>query len=192
MNWGTLKNSVPNMLSYGRLLATPFIVWMIAEHNMVAAFFIFVAAGISDALDGFFARRFNLVSDFGKMIDPVADKILLVSSYLGLCLTGYLPLWIGLVVLGRDILIVVAYLASSQKEDWLFPDPLRISKLNTAVQITLAAFVMLHEAFAFPLPGPLEFLPAVLLYGAGATTILSGASYLVRWVTTKGTMDKST
>lgn len=192
MDWGSLKSNVPNLMSYGRLLATPFIIWMIAEHNMAIAFFIFVAAGISDALDGFFARRFKLVSEFGKVIDPVADKILLVSTYLGLCLTGYLPLWIGLLVLGRDLLIVTAYLASSQKEDWFLPDPLRISKLNTTVQITLAAFIMLHEGFPFPLPGLIEHLPTALLYVTGATTILSGASYLVRWVSTKGTMDKST
>lgn len=192
MDWGALKYSVPNMMSYGRLLAAPFIIWMIAEHNMAAAFYIFIAAGISDALDGFFARRFKLVSEFGKIIDPVADKILIVSTYLALSLTGYLPLWIGLLVLGRDLLIVAAYLASSQKDDWFLPDPLRISKLNTTVQIVLAAFVMLHEGFPFPLPGLFTALPMALLYVTGATTILSGMSYLVRWVTTKGTMDKST
>lgn len=186
-----MKYTLPNLMSYGRLLATPFIVWMIAEGTLVWAFYVFVAAGISDALDGYLARRLNLDSDFGRIIDPVADKILLAGTYLALCLTGYLPIWIGILIFGRDLLIVVAWMASGQKGDFIRPDPLRISKFNTALQIALAAYTILSVGYGFTLLLFADItLARALLYLVAVTTLLSGASYFVRWVTTKGTMEK--
>lgn len=187
-----MKYTLPNLMSYGRLLATPFIVWMIAEGLLVWAFYVFVVAGISDALDGYLARRLNLDSDFGRIIDPVADKILLAGTYLALCLTGYLPIWIGILIFGRDLLIVAAWMASGQKGDFIRPDPLRVSKINTALQIGLAAYTILSEGYGFVLILFAEItLAKALLYLVAVTTLLSGASYCVRWVTTKGTMEKA-
>lgn len=192
MDRASMKYTLPNLMSYGRLLATPFIVWMIAEGMLVWAFYVFVVAGISDALDGYLARRLNLDSDFGRIIDPVADKILLAGTYLALCLTGYLPIWIGILIFGRDLGIVVAWMASGQKGDFIRPDPLRVSKINTALQISLAAYTILSEGYGFTLVLFAEItLAKALLYLVAVTTLLSGVSYFVRWITTKGTMEKS-
>lgn len=192
MDRASMKYTLPNLLSYGRLLATPFIVWMIAEGILVWAFYVFVVAGISDALDGYLARRFNLDSDFGRIIDPVADKILLAGTYLALCLTGYLPIWIGILIFGRDLGIVVAWMASGQKGDFIRPDPLRVSKINTALQISLAAYTILSKGYGFTLVLFAEItLAKALLYLVAVTTLLSGVSYFIRWITTKGTMEKS-
>ena len=191
MHRAEMKYTLPNLLSYGRLLATPLIVWMIAEGMLIWAFYVFVVAGISDALDGFLARRLSLDSDFGRIIDPVADKILLAGTYLALCLTGHLPIWIGILIFGRDLCIVVAWMASGQKGNFIRPDPLRVSKINTALQIALAAYTILSIGYGFTLVLVENITLAIaLLYLVAVTTFLSGASYFVRWVSTKGTMEK--
>ena len=104
--------SIPNIITLGRILLVPFIVWAIASSQMEIAFAIFVVAGVSDAVDGFLAKRFNMASELGALLDPLADKALLVSIYVALGIWGAVPRWIVILVVSRDIMIVSAVIVS--------------------------------------------------------------------------------
>jgi cardiolipin synthase (CMP-forming) len=170
--------TIPNLITIARLVAVPLIVLLIGQESWGLAFTVFVAAGLSDAVDGFIARRFDMRSEFGAYLDALADKALLVSIYVTLSVTGVLPGWLAILVVSRDIMIISAILVS-----WLMGRPLAIkpmfvSKLNTGAQIAFAALVL----------GTKAFIPeAPTLYGGGmvlvaALTIVSAAAYLARWM----------
>lgn len=157
----------------------PLIVWLMIDGRMETAFIVFLLAGISDGLDGYLAKRYGWQTELGAYLDPVADKALLVSIYVTLGLFSYLPVWLVLAVVSRDILIVGAILLS-----WLLgrPVPVRpllVSKINTVGQIILAAVVLGDVGFALGLE-PVAF---VFVWVVGALTVLSAAAYLVNWLT---------
>ena len=93
-------------------MLVPIIVWAIVSSEMEVAFAVFLIAGISDAVDGFLAKRFNMASELGALLDPLADKALLVSIYLALGIWGDIPRWIVILVVSRDIMIVTAVIVS--------------------------------------------------------------------------------
>lgn len=170
--------SIPNIITLARILLVPVIIWAIASGQMEIAFAIFVIAGVSDAVDGFLAKRFNMASELGALLDPLADKALLVSIYVALGIWGAFPLWIVILVVSRDIMIVGAVIVS-----WLFGKPmpmkpLMVSKLNTAAQVALAALVLAALGFGFK-PAPYE---TILMACVTVLTLLSVALYLVEWV----------
>ena len=111
--------SIPNIITLGRILLVPVIVWAIASSQMAIAFAVFIVAGVSDAVDGFLAKRFNMTSELGALLDPLADKALLVSIYIALGIWGAVPRWIVILVVSRDIMIVSAVIVS-----WLFGRPI--------------------------------------------------------------------
>lgn len=168
---------LPNLISLARLLAVPFTVYLILQGAFEAAFWLFVAAGLSDAVDGFLAKRLGLESTVGGWLDPLADKALLVSVYISLGHAGHLPTWLVILVVFRDVLIVGGVLLIFVINGGIAPRPLYISKLNTAAQITLVAVVL----------GGLGVDPGVmvaitpLIWIVTATTLASGGSYLVNW-----------
>jgi cardiolipin synthase len=169
--------SIPNVITLGRILLVPIVVWAIASNQMEIAFALFVIAGVSDGVDGFLAKRFNMTSELGAMLDPLADKALLVSIYIALGIWGAIPRWIVILVVSRDIMIVSAVIVS-----WLFGKPipmkpLMVSKINTVAQVALAALVLASLAFGFH-PGPYD----VILMGlVTAFSLLSVSLYLVEW-----------
>jgi len=170
--------SIPNIITLGRIILVPIIVWAIASNQMIIAFAIFVIAGVSDAIDGFLAKRFNMASELGALLDPLADKALLVSIYVSLGIWGAVPRWIVILVVSRDIMIVSAVIVS-----WLFDKPvpmkpLMVSKLNTAAQVAFAALVLASLSFGFE-PAPYD----VILMGLVTVfTLVSVSLYLVEWV----------
>src|SRR6202000_473444 len=112
---GKRRVSIPNIITLGRILLVPVIIWAIASNQMEIAFATFVIAGVSDAVDGFLAKRFNMASELGALLDPLADKALLVSIYVALGIWGAIPHWIVILVVSRDFMIVAAVIVS-----WLF------------------------------------------------------------------------
>ena len=170
--------SIPNIITLGRIILVPFIVWAIASDKMEIAFVIFIVAGISDAVDGFLAKRFNMASELGALLDPVADKALLVSIYMALGIWGAVPRWIVILVVSRDIMIVGAVIVS-----WLYGKPipmkpLMVSKLNTVAQVAFAALVLAALGFGFSsTPYDLILMGLVTIF-----TLLSVSFYLVNWV----------
>lgn len=171
--------SLPNLISLARLLCVPLAVWLIVTNQMRAAFYVFVAAGVSDAVDGFIAKRFNARTTLGRYIDPLADKALLVSVYVTLGLKGALPDWLVILVVFRDLLIVGgALLFHTLTGQRMRLEPLLVSKLNTLVQIVLAVDILAVLGFEADDRG----LGLVLIGAAAATTVLSGGAYIVRWL----------
>lgn len=170
--------NLANLITLARLISVPVVVWAVLAHEMGLAFGLFVAAGVSDAIDGFVAKRFHTESVFGSYLDPLADKALLVSVYISLGHEGYLPIWLVILVVFRDILIVGGVLLLfTIGARGLRVAPLMISKANTAAQIVLAAVVLGGEALGIPQPMMVE----ILVWTIAATTILSGGSYIVQW-----------
>jgi len=180
-----IPHSIPNIITLARIILVPIIVWAIASGEMEVAFAIFVIAGLSDAIDGFLAKRFDLRSELGALLDPLADKALLVSIYIALGIWGAIPRWIVILVVSRDIMIVAAVIVS-----WLFGKPvemkpLMVSKLNTVAQVAFAALVLASLGFGFrPTPYDLILMGFVTVF-----TLVSVSLYLVEWVRHMGTIE---
>jgi cardiolipin synthase len=169
---------LPNVITVLRLFLVPVIVWMIVADQLLAAFVVFLFAGLTDAVDGFLARRFNWQTELGAYLDPVADKALLVSVYATLGFFGHLPAWLVILVISRDLLIIGAVMLSWLLGRAVEVRPLRVSKVNTAMQIVLAVVVLGEGGLAPGWPQIVE----VLIWTAGFTTALSAAIYLVDWM----------
>ncbi len=167
--------TIPNLITVLRLLLVPVIVWLLGAGHFTAAFWVFVAAGISDGIDGFLARSFDMGSELGGYLDPIADKALLVSIFVILAMIGEIPLWLTLMVVSRDILIVGGVLLAWMIGRPVAMRPLFISKFNTAAQIVYASVVVADLAFAFDLSG----LRATGLVFVAVLTLLSAAAYLI-------------
>ena len=170
--------SLPNIISLGRLLAVPIMVWLLLSDRLDAAFWLFVIAGASDAVDGFIAKRYRMATRLGRYLDPIADKALLVSTYIALGRIGLLPDWLVILVVSRDVLIVIGVMLTFTLSHRLNYEPAMISKVNTALQILLAALVLGQIAFDVPLGQ----VPTVMIVAVATTTVASGASYLVQWM----------
>lgn len=178
MGDGAIPVTIPNLITIGRLLFVPLIIWLIIAPHPVAAFWAFVAAGISDAVDGFIARQFNLRSDLGAYLDPLADKALLVSIYMALAVQAEIPVWVTILVVSRDVFIIGAFVLSWMLGHPMPVSPALISKINTLAQITLAAIVLGDLAFS----PDLAAIRWTLIYVVGVLTVVSAAQYLVEWV----------
>jgi len=171
--------NIPNLITLGRILLVPVVVWAISTPGaMWIAFVLFVAAGISDAVDGFLAKRFGMASELGAYLDPLADKALIVSIYLTLGINGAIPRWLVILVVSRDILIVGGIILS-----WVIGKPLKIkpllvSKLNTAAQILFACVVL--GSLGFDIKA--DMLTLGLMALVTALTLLSVAAYVAEWV----------
>jgi cardiolipin synthase len=170
--------NLPNFITIGRILLVPIIVLLISTREWSLAFYCFLAAGISDAVDGFLAKRLGMTTELGAIIDPLADKVLLVSMYISLAMVGALPAWLAILVVSRDLLIVAAILVAWVMDKPIAIKPLAVSKANTVAQIGLAAFVLAMQAFSFGRP---DFLLALTLVVA-ALTIASYVAYLAIWM----------
>jgi cardiolipin synthase len=170
-----LEFNLPNLITLARLLCVPLAIWLILEARYGVAFWVFVAAGISDALDGYIAKRFDQRTPLGALLDPIADKALLAGVYITLGLADQLPYWLVILVVLRDLLIVGGYLLI---QGTAAPQPLFISKVNTLVQIALIGFVLARLGLGIDE----GWLTALLVDAAAVTTVWSGLSYLVRCV----------
>ena len=177
--------SIPNIITLGRILLVPVIVWAIASNQMAIAFAIFIVAGVSDAVDGFLAKRFNMASELGALLDPLADKALLISIYIALGTWDAVPRWIVILVVSRDIMIVAAVIVSWLVGKPIPMKPLMVSKLNTVMQVAFAALVLGSLGFGFnPLPYDLILMGFVTVF-----TLVSVSLYLVEWVRHMSTIE---
>jgi cardiolipin synthase len=170
--------TIPNIITIARLLIVPLVIVMILQARWTPAFVLFVLAGVSDAVDGFIARRFDMQSELGAYIDALADKALLVSIYVTLSVVGVLPAWLAVVVVSRDVMIVAAILLSWVMERPVEIRPLLVSKLNTGAQIGFAALLLAAHAFGLDVAG----VEVVGLWTVAALTIASAGAYLAGWL----------
>ena len=170
--------TIPNLITLLRFLLVPAIVFAMLEGAMGWALAGFLIAGISDGVDGFVARHFDQRSELGTYLDPIADKLLLVSVFVVLGLMSELPLWLVIAAVSRDLLIVGGVVLSGLLGHPVEMKPLMVSKANTAVQIVLAAAVLFELALGTAF-GDLRFWLVLL---SGGLTGASAAAYLVAWL----------
>jgi cardiolipin synthase (CMP-forming) len=173
-----LPINIPNFITLGRVMSVPIVFWLLLIGESKAAFFVFVAAGISDAVDGYLAKRFNWQTELGAHLDPLADKLLIVSIYIALGVRREIPLWLVVAVVSRDILILMGVMLS-----WLMEHPVRIhpstvSKLNTTSQLLLASLVLADIGFSLGL----EQTRTALVWTTGVLTVWSLVAYARAWL----------
>jgi cardiolipin synthase len=173
-----LHSNIPNLITLARVMSVPVIFWLLVNGHSKIAFFVFLAAGVSDAVDGYLAKRFGWQTELGAYLDPLADKLLIVSIYIALAVAKEIPSWLVIAVVSRDVLILLAVLLS-----WLMDQPVRIkplavSKVNTAAQLVLATTVLGDEGFALGL----ETTRLVLVWITGTLTIVSLVAYVKAWL----------
>ena len=172
-----IRSNIPNLISLIRLLSVPLTVWLILNSHLLGAFWIFAMAGISDALDGFIAKRFDLQTQLGAFLDPIADKALLVSVFVTLGQTGYLETWIVLLVVFRDGVIIVGACLFYLIYQKLTMEPLLISKVNTTAQFILVMYILGVNGFSIYSGSVTE----LMTYIVSVTTVASGAAYIGIW-----------
>lgn len=170
--------NIPNFITVVRVILVPVVFWLLITDQKQLAFILFIIAGLSDAVDGYLAKNFGWQTELGAYLDPLADKLLIVSIFIALGVDGELPLWLVVAVVSRDILIVIAVMLS-----WVLGNPVRIrplivSKANTVAQIGLAAAVLADEGFGLGL----GWARLVLVWITGALTVASLAAYLHSWL----------
>ena len=168
---------IPNVITAFRFLLVPPVVILLLQDRFATALVVFGVAGFSDALDGFLAKRFDWTSRLGSLMDPLADKLLLVSSFISLGWLGWIPPWLVALVILRDLVIVTGAIFYHMRIEQLEAEPTMVSKLNTATQILLVLAVMFSLG--------VQTIPAlwidILLYSVLATTLWSGFDYIWIW-----------
>jgi cardiolipin synthase (CMP-forming) len=165
---------VPNFLTLLRLLSVPLTVWLMTQDAMAPAFWLFIAAGVTDAVDGAVARLFDARTRLGAWLDPLADKVLLVAVFVVLGIQEHIPLWLVVMVVLRDVVIVmyaVVYVLAGS----FTGSPILISKINTLAQIVLAALVLARLGPGWGGPMLTEAFVTVV----AITTVASGSAYLM-------------
>jgi cardiolipin synthase (CMP-forming) len=168
---------IPNILTAFRFLLVPPVVVFMLKDEFMPALVLFAVAGFSDAVDGFLARRYHWTSRIGGLMDPLADKLLMVSSYLTLGWLGLIPVWLVALVILRDLVIVTGAVIYNARIEQVEATPSVVSKLNTLAQILLVLSVLFSQAVA-ALPG---WWIDALIYSVLVTIVWSGAGYVWTW-----------
>jgi cardiolipin synthase len=168
---------IPNLITVFRFLLVTPVVWAMLDDRFGLALLLFGIAGLSDAIDGYLAKRNNWSSRLGAILDPLADKLLLVCAFVTLGWLGLIPLWLVALIILRDIIIVTGALVYHYKVEKITMEPSMVSKLNTFTQILLVFTVMFSRG--------IQALPDtwidVLLYAVLVTTVWSGLGYIWTW-----------
>jgi len=164
--------TVPNLLTLSRILLTPVLIWSMVNHRLNLALVVFIIAGMTDVLDGFIARLFHQKSRFGAILDPLADKFLLVSSFLILGSLGFIPFWLVVIVVLRDVVIVAgtSALFLTRVKVEICPTPL--GKLTTLTQLLTVLLALSSSLFD---ASPWDF---VMVGITALCSIASGAQYV--------------
>lgn len=174
----SLIRHLPNFLTTLRLAAAPTTAGLLAAGHFNAAFGVFAFAGLSDAADGFLAKRFGLASRLGRFLDPLADKALMVALFVTLAFLGEVPMWLAATIIGRDVLILLGLAVAVAVQAPIAVQPLLIGKLATALQVIYIGWHLAALAFEFPL-GATSPADAYLV---GGVALASGFAYLLVWL----------
>ena len=170
--------NLPNFLTLIRIVAIPFFLVLLSSRLYLDALAIFILGGVTDALDGFVARTTNQKTSLGAHLDPVADKLLLMSSFVMLAVIDGIPQWFVVLVVSRDIVILLGYVVIYLRvEERLEVQPTVIGKLNTILQLLTVGAILVMLADPELLDPRLD---DALIYITAATTVISGLQYIYR------------
>lgn len=167
---------IPNLITIARILAVPFFIWLLVDQHFERALLVLLILGLSDALDGFLARCYGWKTTLGAYLDPIADKIMLLSIFLTFALMGWVPWWLTLLVVARDILLMLGAIYYHLVTRQLSMEPLSISKINTFMQITLAVSLVYNQVINVN-----DFFLNIMMTLVVSTTLMSGFEYVTRW-----------
>ncbi|WP_167858551.1 CDP-alcohol phosphatidyltransferase family protein [Methylobacterium nonmethylotrophicum] len=167
----TLFRSLPNLITAARLALVPLVVWAILREAWGTAFLLFALAGLSDGIDGWLARRYGLASRLGAILDPLADKALMLAVLVSLAHAGIVPVWFPAILIARDALVVLAAGLARLAGRPLETPPLLIGKLNTACQIAFLAWLIGARALGVHVPA-IEALAMPALAGLSVASAL--------------------
>jgi cardiolipin synthase len=170
-------SQLPNLITVSRIALAPVLILLLKDLEYTTALIVFAVAGISDGLDGWLAKRLKATTRVGAILDPAADKILLLSAYVMLTVLGHIPFWLMLSVAFRDLLIVGGYIAYTSVVGPVNMQPSYLSKFNTFMQITLIIVLLTSQATGISW----SLVNDLLIYAVLATTIASGAHYIWIW-----------
>ena len=184
------KMNFANIITVIRLLITPIIIWLIFSNYFTLGLLFFVLSGLSDALDGFVAKKFNQITILGSYLDPVADKTLIVSSILVLGYVGAIPSWLIILIVSRDLAILGAVIISWTVESSLKIEPIISSKINTFLQIFYIGLILLNLSYPSSIAGLSELILPVFSILIAFSTLLSWFSYLILWLKSIGIITK--
>ena len=175
-------SQLPNVISLLRILLVAPIAWLLWQMRFPEALVLMAIAGASDAVDGLLARRFDWGTEFGALVDPLADKVMVVAVFLTLTVQGVIPMWLAAVVVGRDAIILAGAGVYRLWFHELSMSPTLISKVNTAVQI-LVLLLVLFGLCGFGAPSQLALAAADpwCFYLVAALSVASGVDYVVTW-----------
>lgn len=165
--------NIPNVLTIVRILLAPIFVLLLSRQLYPLALFVFAIAGLTDGLDGFIARYFNQRTALGAYLDPMADKMLLMSAYIVLVVLDVIPDWIAVIVIARDVIIVLGIAIFTMTERKYEVRPSIISKITTAAQIILVLLTLFD-----PMQTRLAGAHLPLMWTTAGVTILSGLHYI--------------
>lgn len=165
--------NIPNIISVLRILSVPLLVILLMNGRMLAALLVFFLAGLSDAIDGFLARLLKQKTAIGAFIDPLADKLLLNTSYITLAILEILPNWLAVLVVSRDVIILMGFGILFLTERPVEVKPTIDSKVNTAVQLACVLYFLAHD---YLMPG--EGWDLTVLFVTAFFTLLSGFRYI--------------
>jgi cardiolipin synthase len=172
-----INKAIPNLITLFRLVLVMPVVWTILHGHLGIALLIFAVAGISDGLDGFLAKRFHWESRIGSILDPIADKTLLMASFTSLALAGFISDWLVWLVIGRDMVIVIGSVTYHYLFGKFELKPLWSSKVNTLIQITFVLAVLIHQGWAVNMMDSVVYLT----WGVVLSTVYSGLEYIIVW-----------
>jgi cardiolipin synthase len=169
--------TLPNLLTASRLILAPFVAWRLALHDVEGAFWLFVVAAVTDLLDGWLARLLNQKSDFGALLDPIADKVMLLTTLTFLALTHLLPMWLLWLVLLRDAVILAGAIAYRRLTGGLKITPIFSGKLTIAMEFVLVSWVLAEDGLLLGLAWGIPPLVQV----TAAVGVFSGLRYVWIW-----------
>ena len=170
---------IPNALCFLRMLLVVPVAWLLVTDNYRITLAMFAFAAATDGLDGFLAKRFGWTSELGKILDPLADKILLVGVFITLAALGVVPVWLAVAAVGRDVIITAGAITYKYLYSYgeLHGRPTAVSKLNTLCQIIYLLLVVAARAY--------DFTPKIAITVLGAlvfvTTVVSGLDYVITY-----------
>ena len=175
-----LKMNIPNFLSLLRVILVPVIVIFLIQESYAKALIVFVIAGLTDALDGAVARLLNKQTKLGSFLDPLADKILLSTSFIALAIFGLIPSWLAVIVISRDFMILLGIATLSMMSVSYEIKPVFVSKVTTALQIATVFFALLIKANTFDIVS--YNLIMILSWLTASFTIISGLIYIFKGI----------
>ena len=173
-----MKNiNIANSITFFRILSAPIILWLILEEKIEIAFWIFILASFSDLVDGYIARKLNLVTNFGKILDPISDKVLIFSVFLSLSYKNILATPIIIIIILRDFIILIGTVLALLVKKKFNYSPSKIGKFTFFSQCFYAGILLYHHSGQYDLEFIIKYFGLFVIY----ITLISGVLYVIRW-----------